>query len=327
MVTDAQAVPGSVAPLPPVMAEAGIQPRAGAALAAAVPAPVHAYLLVGPAGVGKKAAALAFGAALLCPDGGCGLCRSYRRAKEGNHPDLVTVERAGASILIDQAREIVRLAARSPMEGDRKVLVLTDFHLVDRAGPALLKTLEEPSASTVLVLTAERITPELVTIASRCVKIEFAATEPGAADAEREARMAVWRELPERLDGTGATAMALAAQLVESLDAAVEPVRQRQAKEAAAAAERAKITGERVSARETEERQRREQRRARMDELRGGLIHLARAYRDRLVKASSAREAEAAEAAALAVTTAGKELVRNPNEALLLQALLLKIGD
>lgn len=313
--------------LPPVMAEADIQPRAAAALAAAVPAPVHAYLLVGPAGAGKKRAAVAFGAALLCPDGGCGRCRSCRRAKEGNHPDLVMVERAGASILIDQAREIVRLAARSPVEGDRKVLVLTDFHLVDRAGPALLKTLEEPSASSVLVLTAERITPELVTIASRCVRIEFAATEAVAADSEREARMRVWRELPGHLDGTGATAMALAAQLMESLEAAVEPVRQRQAEEAAAAAERAKITGERVSARETEERQRREQRRARMDELRGGLVELARAYRDRIVNASSAREAEAAEAAALAVTAAGKELVRNPNESLLLQALLLRVGD
>ena len=313
--------------LPPVMAEADIQPRAAAALAAAVPAPVHAYLLVGPAGAGKKRAAVAFGSALLCPEGGCGRCRSCRRAKEGNHPDLVMVERAGASILIDQAREIVRLAARSPVEGDRKVLVLTDFHLVDRAGPALLKTLEEPSASSVLVLTAERITPELVTIASRCVRIEFAATEAVAADSEREARMRVWRELPGHLDGTGATAMALAAQLMESLEAAVEPVRQRQAEEAAAAAERAKITGERVSARETEERQRREQRRARMDELRGGLVELARAYRDRIVNASSAREAEAAEAAALAVTAAGKELVRNPNESLLLQALLLRVGD
>ena len=309
------------------MAEADIQARPAAALAAAVPAPVHAYLLVGPAGSGKKRAAVAFGAALLCPDDGCCQCRSCRRALAGNHPDLVMVERAGASILIDQAREIVRLAARSPLEGDRKVLVLTDFHLVDRAGPALLKTLEEPSASTTLVLTAERITPELVTIASRCVKIEFAALERAGDDEALEARMQVWREIPERLDGTGATAMVLAAQLIESLDAAVEPVRQRQAEESAAAAERAKITGERVSARETEERQRREQRRARMDELRGGLVQLATAYRDRMVSARSARELEAAEAAALAVTSAGKELVRNPNEPLMLQSLLLRIGD
>lgn len=252
--------------------------------------------------------------------------------KDGNHPDLVMVERAGASILIDQAREIVRLAARSPLEGNRKVLVLTDFHLVDRAGPALLKTLEEPSASTVLVLTAERITPELVTIASRCVKIDFAAVDrAGAAgeagDGDRAARLAVWREVPDRLDGTGATAMALAAQLIESLDAAVEPVRARQAEEEAAAAQRAKITGERVSATETEARLKREQRRARMDELRGGLVELAVAYRDRLATAPSARQAEAAERAAAAVTGAGQELVRNPNEALLLQALLLRIGS
>jgi DNA polymerase III subunit delta' len=331
-------IPGPKVPAAVPAVLEGVPPRAAAALAAAVPAPVHAYLLVGPAGSGTREAARAFGAALLCPDGGCGHCRTCRRVKDANHPDLVMVERAGASILMDQAREIVRLAARSPLEGNRKVLVLTDFHLVDRAGPALLKTLEEPSASTVLVLTAERITPELVTIASRCVKIDFPAVDRGAdragggglgaaGDPEQAARLTVWRELPDRLDGTGATAMALAAQLIESLDAAVEPVRARQAEEEAAVAQRAKITGERASAAETEARLKREQRRARMDELRGGLVELALAYRDRLVTAASAREAAAVETAAAAVTGAGQELVRNPNEALLLQALLLRIGS
>jgi len=309
----------------PVLDALDRQPRAAAALAAAVPAPVHAYLLVGPAGP-AKAAAIAFGAALLCPDGGCGQCRVCQRVLGGNHPDLVLVERTGASITVDQAREITRVAARSPMEGVRKVLVLTDFHLVGPAAPALLKTLEEPSPSTILVVTAERITPELVTIASRCVKVDVA--DPGAAvtDEAFVARMAAWRAVPERLDGTGASAMTLAAELIESLDAAVEPVRARQAEEAKAAAARAKATGDRTSAKETEERQRREQRRARMDELRAGLVELSVAYRDRLVAARSASEAQAAATAAAAIGEAGRELIRNPNESLMLQVLFLRIG-
>ncbi len=311
--------------LPPVLEALDRQPRAAAALAAAVPGPVHAYLLVGPAGP-AKAAAVAFGAALLCPDGGCGRCRVCQRVLGGNHPDLVLVERVGASINVDQAREITRVAARSPLEGERKVLVLTDFHLVGPAAPALLKTLEEPSPSTILVVTAERITPELVTIASRCVKVEVA--DPGAAvvDEAFQARMAAWKAVPDRLDGTGAAAIALATELIESLDAAVEPVRARQAEEAQAAAARAKATGERANTKETEERQRREQRRARMDELRAGLVQLSVAYRDRLVAARSASEAEAAARAAATIGEAGRELIRNPNESLMLQVLFLRIG-
>lgn len=314
--------------LPPVLRAIDDQPRAQAALAAAVPNPVHAYLLVGPEGAGKRRAATAFGAALLCPSGGCAECASCRRVDSGNHPDLVVVERTGPFITVDQAREIARLAARSPMEGSRKVLVLTDFHLVSSAAPALLKTLEEPSASTVFAITAERITPDLVTIASRCVQVELGARMTTANDPAFESRMSLWRSVPERLDGTGATAMVLAAELIESLDQAVEPVRARQAEEAEEAAERAKLTGVRgATARETEERNRREQRRARTDDLRAGLVTLAVAYRDRIVSALSAREAANAAAAATAVTAAGKELVRNPNETLLVQSLLLRVDS
>ncbi|MDQ1373662.1 MAG: polymerase subunit delta, partial [Actinomycetota bacterium] len=149
------------------------QARAVAQLRSAVRAPVHAYLLVGPPGTGKLTAARGFAASLLCPSGGDGTCDVCRRVLGHVHPDVMVLEREGASILVEDAREISRISARSPVEGDRKVIVLTEFHLVDKAGPALLKTIEEPPPSTVFVILAEHVPAELVTIASRCCRIDF----------------------------------------------------------------------------------------------------------------------------------------------------------
>ena len=156
------------------------QEQAVASLRAAARRPVHAYLFVGPPGAGKAAAASSFAAFLLCPatfavppgppDGTCETCR---RVLGGVHPDVVHVERVGASIDIGTARQVIRAAVTSPVEGDRKVLILHDFHLVSHTGPALLKTIEEPPPTTIFVILAEYLPPELVTIASRCVRVDF----------------------------------------------------------------------------------------------------------------------------------------------------------
>jgi DNA polymerase-3 subunit delta' len=244
------------------------QDRAVAALKAAVDRPVHAYLLVGPAGTGKAAAAISFAAALLCPTGGhhppasAGeVCESCRRVLAGLHPDVVSVEREGASIGIGQAREVIRSAYLSPVEGGRKVIILHDFHLVRDTGPALLKTLEEPPATTVFVVLAEYLPPELVTIASRCVTVEFTPLSAGqvvealvatgvpeeraralaeasggrlerarllATDPRFEARRQAWWSIPSRLDGSGATNARIADELVALMDESVAPLRERQ---------------------------------------------------------------------------------------------------
>ena len=333
------------------------QERAIAQLRSAARTPVHAYLFVGPAGTGKLAAARAFGASLLCPNGGDGTCDVCRRVLAGVHPDVVVLERQGASILVDDAREISRIAARSPVEGDRKVLVLTEFHLVDKAGPALLKTIEEPPPSTVFLVLAGQVPQELVTIASRCCRIDFGpiptdrlaavleveGAEPDAALAAAEAaagrldraqllvsdpgfaaRRAAWLAVPDRLDGTGATAAALAGELLELVDTVIEPVRARQAGEQAVLEERAKQYGERgIGRRDLETRQKREQRRVRLDELRSGLAVLAGVYRDRLTAGTPG--APDSMAAVAAVRKANESLQHNPNETLLLQALLLQL--
>jgi DNA polymerase III subunit delta' len=326
-------------------------------LRASASAPVHAYLMVGPPGSGKRSAARSFAAALLCPHGGCGVCRDCVLARREDHPDVVVFEREGAFITADQCREMVRLASLSPVEGARKVIVAIDLHLVQDRAPILLKTLEEPPASTVFVVLAEDLPPELETIASRCVQIQFgpvpsdaiadALASSGlgadmaaaiaeasggridrarllAADPSFGERQAMWREVPARLDGTGTTAAAVAAELHSLLEAAaVGPLQARHAAELAALEERVAVLGERGSGRRALlERHKREQRRLRIDELRFGLATLARSYRDSL---AGGGDASRAVGAIKAIDEATSELLRNPSEALLLQALLTRL--
>jgi len=322
--------------------------------------PVHAWLFTGPAGTGKRRAALALAASLLCPNGGDGTCRVCTQVLAETHIDVIVVERSGAYIRVDEAREIGRIAALSPVDGPRKVLILTDFHLVEDAAPALLKTLEEPPQSAVFIVLADHVPPELVTIASRCVRFEFRALDEAdirtalvaegvgvdaaaeaakasggrldrarllAADPEVAARRGAWEAVPGRLDGKGATVSLVADELLAMVQrAGAEPLAARHAAELTAMQERAALTGERLTARkEVEARHRREQRRVRTDELRWGLTTLAGAYRDRAARARQPWEISAAVAAVAAIQDAGEALIRNPNETLLLQALLLRI--
>jgi DNA polymerase-3 subunit delta' len=365
-----------------VYAEVVGQQGALAALTAAAVRPVHAYLFVGPPGTGKAAAAQGFAAALLCaatpPDGTCETCR---RVLAGVHPDVIDIEREGASISIDTARQVTRLAMTGPLEGARKILVLHDFHLVRDAGPALLKTIEEPPASTVFIILAEHLPAELVTIASRCVQVDFDPLSPAqvatvleadglpaaraaelalasggrldrarllAADQGFESRRRAWLEVPGRLDGTGATAAVVADQLLGLLDASVEPLRVRHDGERAALEERntkaVEFTGKgggRAGTRaakaaltsgvkELEERQRREVRRQRTDELRAGLATLAGAYRDRLGGPAAETGARRRRTSALQaiddINALGRDLQYNPAELLQLQALLMRLS-
>lgn len=137
-------------------------------------APANAYLFVGAASVGKATAARAFAAALLCPTGdpGCNVCR---RARAGNHADLVPVFPEGrANLGVDQARSVVAQAALAPVEGRRKVFLFEEAGLMtEQAANSLLKTLEEPTATTVFLLVAESEEEFPSTVASRCRTIHF----------------------------------------------------------------------------------------------------------------------------------------------------------
>ena len=157
------------------------QPRAVASLESAVGSPVHAYLLVGPRGSGKRTAAAAFAGELVVAaderaSGEPERAERHRRlAAREEHPDIFVLLPAGNSLRREE--EVSRLiveASRTPVEGTRKVLVVDRFHTATpAAAAALLKPVEEPAASVVWVLLAEQVLPEHVTIASRCSRVDF----------------------------------------------------------------------------------------------------------------------------------------------------------
>lgn len=147
------------------------QEPAVATLADAVRDPAamtHAWLLTGPPGSGRSVAARAFAAALLCPDGGCGECRECRTALDATHADVDVVATEGLSIKVEQARDLVGLAAHRPSVGRYRVIVVEDAdRLTERAADALLKALEEPVPRTVWVLCAPSLEDVIITIRSR----------------------------------------------------------------------------------------------------------------------------------------------------------------
>lgn len=335
------------------------QGRAVAALQAAASRPVHAYLLVGPAGSGKRAAARAFAAALLATDAavaGGDVDRAIELCLEGSHPDLQVFEPEGAALTMADADHIVTAASRSPVEGRRKVLVLEEFHKVQQAGPALLKTIEEPPASTVFVILAEEVPNELMAIASRSVRIdlgpvpqdavterlvaegidrEVASTTAAAAGGDlhrarllaRDPSLVVrrdsWASIPHRVDGTGHTAAALVDEVLAHIGAAQTAIDERHEVERAALVEQTLAYGMGSTPLKDQERKHnREVRRHRSAELRFGLAVLAGEYRDRM---ATAGDPTPHLAALRDVQAAAEALVRNPNEVLLLQALVVAL--
>lgn len=128
----------------------------------------HAWLFTGPPGSGRSVAARAFAAALQCPTGGCGECRECRTAADGTHADVDLIATEGLSIKVEQARDLVGLAAHRPSLGRWRVIIVEDAdRLTERAADALLKALEEPTPRTVWMLCAPSVEDVIITIRSR----------------------------------------------------------------------------------------------------------------------------------------------------------------
>jgi DNA polymerase III delta' subunit len=146
----------------------------------------HALLIAGPPGVGKSTFAEDVVAALLCraPDPlerPCRECRACRALEHGNHPDVHRLAPTGAGAVIPiggreerGVRDLVRDLALLPVEGGARVGIIRGAdRMTEDAQSAFLKTLEEPPARTVLILTASDEERLLPTIRSRCIRIRL----------------------------------------------------------------------------------------------------------------------------------------------------------
>ena len=155
--------------------------HAAAFLARALAHPHHAYLFSGPEGSGKRLAMRAFAAALLCPDGGCGVCRACRLALGERHPNMLVLEPTGPDILVGKdssdpntARWFASRAYLTPIEPGRKVMVVLQAdRLRVEAADVLLTVLEEPPTDTGFVLWSARPDDLPDTIRSRSHEIGF----------------------------------------------------------------------------------------------------------------------------------------------------------
>ncbi|MGE5543450.1 MAG: ATP-binding protein [Bacillota bacterium] len=122
----------------------------------------HAYLFLGPGGVGKTEVALAF-------------ARSLLGIKKDIHPDLLVLEKQGNTIRIAEVRRLKEWLRYKPYVAERRVALIPEAHLMSiEAANALLKVLEEPPGEVVLILTAdtETLPP---TVVSRCQVVRFQA--------------------------------------------------------------------------------------------------------------------------------------------------------
>jgi len=339
-------------------------------LARSARSPVHAYLLAGPPGCGSELLGVALSAALVCPDAGCGTCRHCTLALAKEHPDVSWVVRSRAMLRYrsDTAQSeewtverVVREAALSPAEAPRRVFVVPELQLLQPdAVPALLKTVEEPPATTAFVLMADSLGTDLATVASRCLRVDLGlppteavaqwlverhgldpdrsmatAIAAGsrldradllAGDDDFATRLAAHAGLPARLDGTGATVATIVDELTAGLDEVADSLLdERHAAERQDVAEQIETYGMRRSLLDDcDHRQRQERRRVRTDELRVALGALAGTYRDLLVDGNI--PLERAVAALDEIQRVAEALERNPNERLLLEHMFLHLS-
>jgi DNA polymerase III subunit delta' len=146
----------------------------------------HALLLAGPGGLGKNRFATLLVQTLLCETGvsggqACGQCRSCRLYAADSHPDqrIVSPVEPGKSIGVDQVRGATQYLTQTSQYGGYKALIITPADQMNaNAANSLLKTLEEPSAWSLILLVSDRPGRLPATVLSRCQRLSFAPPRP-----------------------------------------------------------------------------------------------------------------------------------------------------
>ncbi|MDO8886422.1 DNA polymerase III subunit delta' [Candidatus Oleimmundimicrobium sp.] len=134
----------------------------------------HAYLFIGPQGVGKHTTAKVFASAINCEAKGCGKCSCCVKIINETHPDVFQVVPEGNFITIEQVREIQKEANLKPFEAGFKVYLIDEVEKMTLAAAnALLKILEEPPVDVIFILITSNLDGVLPTIISRCCQIYF----------------------------------------------------------------------------------------------------------------------------------------------------------
>jgi DNA polymerase-3 subunit delta' len=289
----------------------------------------HAWLLLGPAGSGKRPTSVAMAAAIQCPEMtgvGCGECSTCLRILRHRHPDVHHIIPEGPLIPVDVIREsVIPEASRSPFEAGTKVFIVEEAERMNPAAQnALLKTLEEPPGDTVFILISDREEELLETISSRCrvVRLEpvpeqrivelltrqgvtdesaLIAARVSDGDLERALSVAtddatgkrrrLWLSIPHRLSSP-VDALDAAAEILQEVKIGLQDLETAQKVEAQ---ELADILGERrgtAAARNALAKKHKRELRRREEELLGEALQtVASFYRDVLVLRSGGAEA------------------------------------
>lgn len=289
----------------------------------------HAWLLLGPAGSGKRPTSVAMAAAIQCPDKpgvGCGKCSTCLRILRHRHPDVHHIIPEGPLIPVDVIREsVIPEASRSPFEARMKVFIIEEAERMNPAAQnALLKTLEEPPGDTVFILISDREEELLETISSRCrvvrlepvpeqrivelltrqgVNDESALIAARVSDGDLERALSVatddatgkrrrlWLSIPHRLSSP-VDALDAAAEILQEVKIGLQDLEAAQKVEAQ---ELADILGERrgtAAARNALAKKHKRELRRREEELLGEALQtVASFYRDVLVLRSGGAEA------------------------------------
>lgn len=174
---------------------AGLKQRLSAAFAQGKIS--HCYLICGPDGSGKRTLARILAAAMECTGAGeapCGVCTACRKAFDGQHPDIITVDDTEhKNVSIDVIRDARADMFIRPNEGKRKIYILPRAQdMLPAAQNALLKILEEPPEYGVFLLLSTHAEKLLPTIRSRCAELHLSPV------GQEEAATYLQRRLPQQ---------------------------------------------------------------------------------------------------------------------------------